>query len=107
MLPKGQIAPARPLTLPLIPAIMTADLTKDGVWNHGDVISTSDVTKPLPLKATDQVASTLDSKGNWDVAFTESRYVVVEAPLDLSVPKALFGACTVYDAFRWKPGAQT
>src|SRR5207248_835024 len=71
-LAKGQIAPARPLTLPLIPAIMTAALTKDGVWNHGDVIATQQVTKPLPLSTTDQVEMTVDAKGNEDVAFTES-----------------------------------
>ena len=71
-LPKGVIAPARPVTLPLIPAIMTADLTKDGVWEHGDVVATKEVTKPLSLKPTDQVALTIDGQGDQDVAFTES-----------------------------------
>jgi carotenoid cleavage dioxygenase-like enzyme len=36
-----------------------------------------------------------------DVAFTRDHYILVEAPLALSVPKALFGARTVYDSFAW------
>src|SRR5947199_250753 len=46
-LPEGQIAPARPFTLPLIPAVMTASLADNGVWNHGSVIATQEVTRPL------------------------------------------------------------
>src|SRR5206468_377223 len=38
----------------------------------GDVIATQKIGEELPLQPTDQVASALDSKGNWDVAFTES-----------------------------------
>jgi all-trans-8'-apo-beta-carotenal 15,15'-oxygenase len=39
-----------------------------------------------------------------DIAFTRDHYIVVEAPLALSVPKALFGARTVYDSFAWPKG---
>jgi plastocyanin len=70
-LPKGVLPPARPVTLPEIPAIMTADLTKTNLWQHGDVIATQQVTKPLRLKPTDQVALTVGKSGNEDVAFTE------------------------------------
>jgi plastocyanin len=69
-LPAGQVAPARSLTLPLIPAVMTASLSQDGIWNHGSVIATENQTKPLKLTTEDLVASTLDAKGNEDVAFT-------------------------------------
>jgi plastocyanin len=71
-LAEGEIAPARPLVLPFIPAVLTSDLTKDGVWNHGAVIATKDLTKPLPLKKTDEVALALDGDGNGHVAFTET-----------------------------------
>jgi len=71
-LPKGVLPPARPVTLPEIPAIMTADLTKTNLWTHGDVIATQQVTKPLPLTPADRVALTVDKSGNRDVAFTES-----------------------------------
>ena len=69
-LPAGQIAPPRAMTLPLIPAVMTGSLTKDGVWDHGAVIATENQSKPLKLTTKDQAASTVDAQGNVDVAFT-------------------------------------
>src|SRR5439155_12349744 len=43
----------------------------NGVWSHGSVLATKEVTKPLPLKTTDKVATAVDKDGNLDVAFTE------------------------------------
>ena len=70
-LKKGEIAPARPLSLPMIPAVLTATLSKSGVWNYGDVIATEDQAHPLLLNRGDDVALALDSQGNGHVAFTE------------------------------------
>jgi plastocyanin len=70
-LKKGEIPPARPVTLPMIPAVLTATLTKSGVWNYGDVIATEDQAKPLKLTAKDEVALAVDTSGNGHVAFTE------------------------------------
>jgi plastocyanin len=53
-----------------IPAVMTANLTAGGVWDHGAVISTQDAAHPLKLTTSDQAASTIDPKGNEDAAFT-------------------------------------
>ena len=67
----GEISPARPLTLPVIPAVLVSSLTKDGVWNHNAVIATQNVASPLPLKKGDLVAIAVDGQGNEHVAFTE------------------------------------
>jgi plastocyanin len=69
-LPAGQVAPARSLTMPLVPAVMTASLSQDGIWNHGSVIATENQSKPLKLTTEDLVASTIDSKGSEHAAFT-------------------------------------
>src|SRR5207248_2352011 len=97
-LPKGVLPPARPVTLPEIPAIMTADLTKTNVWSHGDVIATQNVSKPLSLAPSDQVALTVDTKGNQDVAFTENgelQYATASSGGSFGTPEKITKATAV------------
>jgi plastocyanin len=71
VLAEGEIAPARPLTLPILPAVLTADLSEGGVWNHGAVVSTQNVAHPLPIKKTDVVAVAVDGDGVQHAVFSE------------------------------------
>jgi plastocyanin len=68
-LAKGEIPPARPLTLPMIPAILTSSLT-NGIWNHGAIVATENSSKPIDLRPTDEVAIAIDSGGTEHAAFT-------------------------------------
>jgi hypothetical protein len=87
----GEIAPARPLTLPMIPGILTASLV-DGVWNHGAIVSTEDANKPLPLKPTDEVAIAIDSSGTEHAVFTLNgvlQYATAQGGGDFGEPQKI------------------
>ena len=87
----GEIAPARPLTLPMIPGILTASLV-DGVWNHGAIVATEDSAKPIPLKPTDEVAIAIDSKGTEHAVFTLNgvlQYATAEAGGEFGEPQKI------------------
>ncbi|MFN2544735.1 MAG: hypothetical protein ABR600_09250 [Actinomycetota bacterium] len=90
-LAEGEIPPARPLTLPIIPAVLTANFSKEGLWDHGSVVATQNTADPLPLKKTDLVAIAIDPRGNRSVAFTEKGelHFAVESGGDFGAPEKI------------------
>src|SRR5207302_1219051 len=72
---KGEIAPARPIDAPALPAVLTADRV-NGIWSRGDVVQT-DITKSTPVKVPvgtlDSTGTAIDSKDVQHVVWTETR----------------------------------
>jgi plastocyanin len=75
VLKTGQIAPARPIDAPALPAVLTADRV-NGIWSRGDVVQT-DITKSTPVKVPvgtlDSTGTAIDPKDVQHVVWTETR----------------------------------
>jgi Cupredoxin-like domain len=87
----GEIAAARPLSLPMIPAVLTASLV-NSVWNHGAIVATEDSAKPIPLKTTDEAALAIDPSGTEHAAFTLNgalQYATADAGGEFGEPKRI------------------
>ncbi len=71
----GEIPPARPVTAPALPAVLTSDRI-NGIWSHGAVVQT-DITKPngkkVPVGTLDATATAVDGKDVQHVVWTETR----------------------------------
>jgi plastocyanin len=68
----GKIPPARPLTAPLLPAVLVSS-QQDGIWTHGAAAQSSgQATGPkVNISRADQTAMTVDEEGAQHVAWTE------------------------------------
>ncbi len=75
VLKKDEVAPARPIDAPALPAVLTADLA-GGIWSRGDIVQT-DITKSpavqIPVGPLDTTATAVDSKDVQHVVWTQTR----------------------------------
>jgi plastocyanin len=75
VLKEGEVAPARPIDAPALPAVLTADQS-GGIWTRGDVVQT-DITKAngarVPVGPLDSTATVIDSKDVQHVVWTQTR----------------------------------
>jgi plastocyanin len=75
VLKKDEIAPARPIDAPALPAVLTSDFSS-GIWSHGDVVQT-DITKAngakVPVGTLDTTATAIDAKDVQHLVWTQVR----------------------------------
>ncbi len=75
VLKEGEVAPARPIDAPALPAVLTADLA-GGIWSRGDIVQT-DITKSpaveIPVGTLDTTATAIDAKDVQHVVWTQVR----------------------------------